>query len=79
MFTALRFQVTVQQDGKIQVVTDAIPSGETVEVIVLRSEDPETSRRSALDILKEAPGLRLFRSAEEVDRFLEEERQSWDR
>lgn len=79
MLTALRFHTTVQQDGKIQVVADDIPSGETVEVIVLRPKDSQTPRRSVLDILNDAPGHRLFRSAEEVDRFLEEERESWDR
>jgi predicted GTPase len=36
------------------------------------------AKRSALDILAEAPGHRLFKTAEEVDAFLAEERSSWE-
>jgi hypothetical protein len=35
--------------------------------------------RSVLDIIESAPGQRLFKTAEEVDAYLEEERNSWDR
>ena len=37
-----------------------------------------TKRRSAVEILKEAPGQRLFRSAEEVEAYLKDERASWE-
>ena len=36
-------------------------------------------RRAAVDILDEAPGQRLFKSPEDVESYLEEERSSWDR
>ena len=35
--------------------------------------------RSAIEILDSAPGRRLFKTAEEVRKYLEEERASWDR
>ena len=36
-------------------------------------------QRSAVDILNEAPGQRLFKTAEDVVSFLWDERASWDR
>jgi hypothetical protein len=40
------------------------------------SSDPQ---RSAVDILAEAPGHRLFNSADEVDSYVRTERGAWDR
>ena len=33
---------------------------------------------SVLDIVREAPGQRVFQSAEDVTRYLREERDAWD-
>lgn len=33
---------------------------------------------SPFDILNESPGQQLFKTAEEVDRNLQQERESWD-
>jgi len=38
----------------------------------------ETVKRSALDILRETPGRRIFHTAAEVDAYLSEERNAWD-
>ena len=50
--------------------------GEPIEVEVRNPS--ESTRRSAVDILDEAPGHLLFKSAEEVDSYLREERASWN-
>ena len=50
-----------------------------MDVIILMSEPSSDSRRSAADILAEAPGHRLFNSADEVDSYLRTERDEWDR
>jgi hypothetical protein len=45
------------------------------------SETPESEnspKQSVVDILNEAPGQQLFRTAEEVDRYLQQERALWD-
>lgn len=39
----------------------------------------ETRRQSTLDILEELPGGRIFKTAEQVDAYLREERDSWER
>ncbi len=70
-------KVTVQQGGKVEVVSPELEVGQIVDVVVLRSSLAE--RRSAVDILAEASGQRLFKTAKEVDDYLKEERASWDR
>jgi hypothetical protein len=45
------------------------------------SETPESEnipKQSIIDILNEAPRQQLFQTAEEVDRYLQQERESWD-
>ena len=56
---------------------EALPVGESVDVVVTQS--PESEGWSAVDILAEAPGHLMFNSAEEVASYLKEERDSWDR
>jgi hypothetical protein len=45
---------------------------------LLHQPTPEKEKRSAIDILTSAPGQQLFRTPEEVDRYIQEERDSWD-
>lgn len=45
----------------------------------LRDHSSGTLRRSAVDIIAEAPGQRLFEGPEDVESYVEEERSSWDR
>ena len=76
----LRLQTTVLPGGKIVIVDQDLAEGETVEVFVTSSSptSPE-QRRSAIDILADAPGHRLFNDAEDVDDYLASERESWER
>ena len=76
MQKALHIMTKVQPGGKIEIVDPELPVGETVEVVV--SQPPAKERRSAIDILAEAPGHRLFKSGMEVDAYIREERDSWD-
>jgi hypothetical protein len=77
MQKAIHITTTVLPGGRIEIVDKRLPVGESVNVVVLRSTRAE--QRSALDILKEAPGQRLFKTAEEVESYLKNERTSWDR
>jgi hypothetical protein len=70
MTTALRIKTTVLSGGKIEIAAPELLPGAAVEVIILL-EEPETDmRRSAVDILAETPGHRLFKNAEEVDAYV---------
>ena len=77
MQKALHITATVLPGGRIEIVDQKLPVGESVNIVVLHPSVPE--QRSAVDILNEAPGRQLFETAEEVESYLKDERASWDR
>jgi hypothetical protein len=79
MQTALHLKTTVLPGGKIEVMDTNLPSGEIVDVIVLLPASPAVARRSAVEVLAEAPGQRLFKTAADVAAYLREERDAWER
>ena len=79
MRAALHLKTTVLPGGKIEIVNQELPAGESVEVIVLLPTSPASVRRSAVDILAEAPGQRLFKTAADVEAYLQHERDAWER
>ena len=72
----LHLQTTVLPGGKIVIVDQDLAEGETVEIFVTASSP--TPRRSAVDILAESPGHRLFKTPQDVTDYLESERASWE-
>jgi len=66
MPSALYRKTAVLPGGKIEVTDQALPPGEVVDVIILLPVSSATTRRSAVDILAEAPGHRLFKTAADV-------------
>ena len=75
MQKSLHFRTTVQPGGKIEIVDPELPVGETVEVVV--SQPPAKERRSIMDVLDEAPGGLVFKTAEDVAAYLKGEKESW--
>jgi hypothetical protein len=78
MLTARKIQATVQEGGRIEVVSPEFSVGTTVDVIILASSE-NGQKPSIPDVLAECPGGILFKTAEEVDAYIREERDSWDR
>jgi len=78
MQAALKVTAVVQPGGKIEVVSSDLKSGDKVEVIILAPRTERRGRRSAVDILADAPGHRLFKTADEVDAYIRAERDSWN-
>jgi len=77
---ARKLLTNVQSGGRIEVVDPALPEGCPVEITIRIPEDgEEPKKRSILEILEEQPSRRSFRTAEEVDEYLNAERDSWDR
>jgi len=84
MQTALRLTRTVQPGGRVEIASPDLPDGKAVDIIVLlpldaEGLDAEVSRRSVIDILAEAPGRLAFQTADEVEAYLREERDGWER
>ncbi len=77
MQKALHIRTTVQPGGKVEIVSQELPVGEDVDVVV--SPAPQSERRSAVDILNEAPGGLAFKTAADVAAYLKEEKESWGR
>ena len=78
MPAARKLKTTVQPGGKIEISAPDLPTGQAVEVAI-RLTEAVSQRRSLLDILAECPGGVLFKTAEQVDRYIHQERTSWDR
>ncbi len=79
MQTALRLTSTVQPGGRVEVSNPQLPAGKSVEIIVLFTQEAQVVRRSIVDVLAEAPGHLAFQTAEEVDAYIREERDAWER
>ena len=77
MQKVLHLKTTVLPGGRIEIVYQELPVGESVDVVVRHA--PELPCRSAVDILAETPGQRVFKAADEVESYLKAERESWDR
>ena len=77
MQKALHIRTTVLPGGKVEIVDQDLPVGEAVDVVV--SPASPMARRSAVDILNEAPGGLVFKTAADVAAYLKEEKESWGR
>ena len=77
MQKALHIRATVQHGGRVEFASPELEAGQTVDVMV--SPVASEARRSAVDILNEAPGGLVFKSAADVAAYLKEEKEAWDR
>jgi len=79
MQAAIRLHATVQPGHRGEIAAPELPEGATVEVIVVLPR-PAAPRMSMLDFLATLPtGPLLFKTPEEADAYLQQERNSWDR
>jgi len=79
MDSAVHIKTKVLPGSKIEVTSSSLVEGEQVEVIVVFPTKPHKRRRHMLDILETTPPPRVFKTAEDADRHLEGQRESWDR
>ncbi|HKI32075.1 MAG TPA: hypothetical protein VKA46_09415 [Gemmataceae bacterium] len=80
MQTALRLETTILPGHRLEISDPELPEGVKVEVIVVLPEEPATARRSMLEFLATLPpGPLLFRTPEDANRHVREERDSWER
>ena len=78
MQPALHLTTKVLPGNKIEIEIPEGEIGDTVDVFVVLPQKPKAKKRSAMEILKEVHAKRPPRSAEDIDRQLTEDRDSWD-
>ena len=78
MGTVIHTRAVVGPDGTIEIRAPELTPGQEVEITVEVQAPPE-ERRHVIDIIKDLPGHLVFQTAEEVDAYIREERDSWDR
>lgn len=78
---AIRARTTVRAGGIVEVKSPELVAGDEVDVLVVPAADADpAARRPAADILASLPPeARQFASAADIDRYLNEERDGWDR
>ena len=77
--TRIRVKTVVQPDGTIAVSATGFAPGQEVTVSMETEGEAPTAKRRAADILAELPGHLQFHTAEEVDAYIREERDAWER
>ncbi|MFB2833638.1 hypothetical protein [Floridanema evergladense] len=65
-------------ESLIQAIQALSPAEQILVRSRLLSNLPTPPKQSVIDILKQSPGQQLFQTPEEVDRYLQQERSSWD-
>ena len=78
MQSAIRITTKVLPGDKLEIQLPPGAVGEEVEVFVIMPEKKPPKKRNVLEILEEIHKHAPFRTVEEIDRDLQEERDSWD-
>ncbi len=82
MQSAFRIETQVLPGNKIEInlPSGAIPHsvGQMVEVIVILPEKPKLIRRNILEWIEHARSNHSLKTPEEINRYLQDERDSWD-
>ena len=79
MPTEIRVKTTVLPGGRIEISRPELIPGQHATVVVTIEDNGPVGQQHVIDILTALPGHRLYQNAEEVDSYVHEERNSWDR
>lgn len=77
MKEALRKRIRVGKNGHIEIPSLDLPEGTEAELVILVNlRDAPKSERSILDMF--GAGRGIYGNREEIDAYIEEERNSWE-
>ena len=80
MSAVIHREAVVGPDGVIEIAAPELQPGQRVSITIEPEQASERQPSSRIrDILAEAPGHLEFQTAEEVDAYIREERDAWDR
>ncbi|MHC5718076.1 MAG: hypothetical protein ACYTX0_39775 [Nostoc sp.] len=78
MQPALRITTKVLPGNKIEIKILEAEIGDSVDVFVILPEKAQPKRRSVLEIIEQSRRRHASRTAEDIDRQLQQERLSWE-
>lgn len=83
MSISIHRESVVGPDGTIEVSVPELQPGQHVSITIEPDSVSSAAQAPAdtihiIDLIKHLPGNRLFKSAEEVDEYLRQERDAWD-
>jgi hypothetical protein len=78
---ALHIKTEVLPGHRIEITAPELKEGESVDVFLVVAEPADEQRKRTISEFLAAlqPGPRQFKTAEEVNAYLQQERDSWDR
>ncbi len=74
----LHLTTKVLPGNKIEIEIPEGSIGDTVDVFVVLPETPKEKKYSVLELIEKSRSKHAHRSAEDIDRQIQEERDSWD-
>ncbi|MBD2431578.1 MULTISPECIES: hypothetical protein [Fischerella] len=78
MQSALHITTKVLPGNKIEIEIPEAQIGDSVDVFVVLPQKVETKKRSVIEIIEESRSRHPSRTAEDIDRQIQEERLSWE-
>ncbi|MBF2007459.1 MAG: hypothetical protein IGS49_18855 [Chlorogloeopsis fritschii C42_A2020_084] len=79
MQPALHITTKVLSGNKIEIEIPDAKEGDNVDVFVILPEKLESKRRSVVELIEKIRNQRSsFRTTEDIDKQLQQERESWD-
>lgn len=78
MQSALHLKTQVLPGNKIEIQSDNLKIGDTVDVFVITEKELNQKQNSIQDILQGLEGQEIFKTSQEVDEYLQRERETWE-
>lgn len=79
MQPALYLKTQVLPGHRIEIEDSNLSEGETVDIFIVTSPKTEQNQSSVIDIIEEIRSHRTsFKTVEEIDQYIQQERSSWD-
>jgi hypothetical protein len=79
MSDVIHLTTKVLEGHRIEVSDPNLKEGESVEVVLYPGVPDRSSSPSVLAIVESLKGHRLFSTPQDVDQYLQEERNAWDK
>lgn len=77
MAIEIRMKTKVLPGGKIEISVPELLAGQEVTIVVTGEDTTLIEQDHVIDLLKTVAGHQLFSTTEEVDTYINDERESW--